>query len=271
MPKNNPNNKQVFDISKPGSTKPSDNSKNIIIKSSALLQDPMVVGRDVSSGLDEVPGSDNVQGAPPLALSMSKKLNLQPLDKELEAKVLQEETKPELPLEKESIDPTNSSQEPSNDSNVQQISEKDTGSEVETTVPEEGILNNPELDTSSEVQDDPIRDTKDNLKSLITNSIEADPRESLGDKKQVNDSTTNKEQQLADQAELKKRQELNELIVSKKFFLPINKTQKKKNKQILIIGLVLVIILIVLWMDIALDAGIIHITGIKPFTHFFSN
>ena len=271
MSKKNPNDKQVFDISKPGSTKPSDNSKNIIIKSSGLLQDPMVVGGDASSGLDEVPSSDNIQGAPPLALSMSKKLNLQPLDKELEDKVLKDETKTELPLNAEISDQTDSSQDFLNNSDEQPISGNDTDSKTEAIIPEEVILNDSEVDPSSEVQEDLNQDSKDNLKSLISNSIEADPRESLGDKKQVNDTSSNKEQQLADQAELKKRQELNELILTKKFFLPINKTQKKKNKQILIIGLILAIVLIVFWIDIALDAGIIHISGIKPFTHFFSN
>ncbi len=60
-----------------------------------------------------------------------------------------------------------------------------------------------------------------------------------------------------------------ELIRTKKYFLPINIVQKKKTKRFILIGSLVIIILGLVWLDIALDAGIIHIASIKPLTHFF--
>jgi hypothetical protein len=37
------------------------------------------------------------------------------------------------------------------------------------------------------------------------------------------------------------------------------------------LGVVLAIVLALAWADIALDAGLIQINGVKPVTHFFSN
>jgi len=64
--------------------------------------------------------------------------------------------------------------------------------------------------------------------------------------------------------------ELDKLVESHKYYLPINQVEKRKNKQYAIIGLIVIILLAAVWADIALDAGIIHISGVKPLTHFFS-
>ncbi|MEK7599717.1 MAG: hypothetical protein AAB462_01645 [Patescibacteria group bacterium] len=61
------------------------------------------------------------------------------------------------------------------------------------------------------------------------------------------------------------------LSESKKYFLPINAVEQRKSKQFVILGVVLSVILALAWVNIALDAGLIKIPGIKPVTHFFSN
>lgn len=58
---------------------------------------------------------------------------------------------------------------------------------------------------------------------------------------------------------------------SKKYFLPINAVEQRKSKQFVILGIVLSVILALAWVNIALDAGLIKIPGVKPVTHFFSN
>lgn len=60
-----------------------------------------------------------------------------------------------------------------------------------------------------------------------------------------------------------------EMIDSKTYFLPINSVRNKKNKKFVILGAVLIVILMFIWLDVSLDAGIFHLAGIKPVTHFF--
>lgn len=62
-----------------------------------------------------------------------------------------------------------------------------------------------------------------------------------------------------------------ELINSRKYELPINAVEKRKAKHFVVLGVLLAVLLALAWADIALDAGLVHINGIQPVTHFFSN
>jgi hypothetical protein len=64
---------------------------------------------------------------------------------------------------------------------------------------------------------------------------------------------------------------IEKLIESKKYFLPINAVEQRRSKRNVVLGLVLSVILTVAWVNVALDAGLVEINGIKPVTHFFSN
>ncbi len=64
---------------------------------------------------------------------------------------------------------------------------------------------------------------------------------------------------------------IQKLIDSRKYELPINATEKSKSKHFVALGVILTILLVVVWADIALDAGLIHLGGLHSVTHFFSN
>lgn len=73
-------------------------------------------------------------------------------------------------------------------------------------------------------------------------------------------------------AELKVRQyqeQIDALVSSKKFYLPIN-SQEKRNNLVVLIGLVICILLAIAWVDVALDSGLISNSYHLPHTHFFS-
>ena len=90
------------------------------------------------------------------------------------------------------------------------------------------------------------------------------------DKKQTKDQSNNQaELELIEQE--KHDAAIQKLIDSKKYELPINSVEQRRSKRVVVFGVALSLILIVAWADIALDAGLIHISGIKPVTHFFSN
>ncbi len=73
------------------------------------------------------------------------------------------------------------------------------------------------------------------------------------------------EKQVAQEAETQK------LVDSKQYFLPINSVENRRTKRFIMIGILLSLVLAAAWVDIALDAGLIHLGGLKSLTHFFSN
>lgn len=64
---------------------------------------------------------------------------------------------------------------------------------------------------------------------------------------------------------------LQKIVDKKTYFLPINAVEKRKTKRFVALGIVLSLVLVVAWVDVALDAGLIELGGVKPVTHFFSN
>lgn len=85
----------IMDVSKPGSTKPSPTSKNIIIKSTPVINDPMVL-----SDADE-DGTEQIKGAPPLEKTLRKSLTINPLHPDLKPEEAENKDQEELeePLE----------------------------------------------------------------------------------------------------------------------------------------------------------------------------
>lgn len=86
------------------------------------------------------------------------------------------------------------------------------------------------------------------------------------------DSAEPKQKAEADAARKKEQAiAVEKLIMSGKYRLPINSVEKRKTKRFVALGILLAIILVLVWADIALDAGLIKAGGVKPVTHFFSN
>ncbi len=233
--------KTVMDISKPGTVKPPLNSKNIIVKSMPIIKDPMV--------LDDQENEDQqLSGPPPLRMGLNRKLNIEPIHNNL----VDQDEKEEIKNEDVQLDKIDD-QEKEN-----KITDEDTPKIIKATeMTQKGqnlsLLQQPSLE---------------NNKNETTNEEKA---VGLIQREQVNEDSSTKQQQLEEDKKKKHDQEINNLILSKKYFLPFNKTQRRKNRRILIAtGIILGIILILVWLDLALDTGLIHINGIHPITHFFS-
>jgi hypothetical protein len=91
------------------------------------------------------------------------------------------------------------------------------------------------------------------------------------DTKDVTEQTQDKLDEIEAAKQAEHDQTIQKMIDSKDYALPITNTEKRRSRRVVIFGAVLSIILLLAWVDIALDAGILHISGIKPVTHFFSN
>jgi len=64
---------------------------------------------------------------------------------------------------------------------------------------------------------------------------------------------------------------IDKLADSKQYYLSINTVEKRRSKRFVVLGVVVSLLLVLAWLDIALDAGLIKLGGIKSLTHFFSN
>ena len=74
----------------------------------------------------------------------------------------------------------------------------------------------------------------------------------------------------AEAAKLARETELEQLITSGKYAVPINAVQKKRSHMYTVLLCVVALILVVVLADAALDAGLIKLSGV-PHTHFFGS
>ena len=116
----------------------------------------------------------------------------------------------------------------------------------------------PETNTLKEAEDKPEIDPSKNETNPL-NSENNEPSNPLINKKQVNESSEEKLAQLKVQEEQKRQEAINRMVESKQYFLPINQNQKRKTKHFVIIGILLSIILLVVWLYVASNAGIIKL------------
>lgn len=63
--------------------------------------------------------------------------------------------------------------------------------------------------------------------------------------------------------------EQEKIIASKRYYLPIQKRGRKRGVVRAMLALVLVLLLSLIWLDVVLDAGIVHIPGLHALTNFF--
>lgn len=208
----------ISDVEKPGKTAASPTSKSIIIKTTPLIKDPMVVEETDKKAEDDI--SKNVVKA-----GGSSKIKLQPL------------TTSDTPETKD-----------------------------EVTTPEKPNLPDEEPKKDDPKSDEPVQSDKPAVEDE-TDSDKDQPTESKD--KALN---TPDEQ---DAAEASRKAEhdanLQKIVDSKTYYLPINAVEKRKTKRFVLLGIALSIFLILVWINVALDAGLIQIDGVSPLTSFFSS
>ena len=85
--------------------------------------------------------------------------------------------------------------------------------------------------------------------------------------KTVTDETAKK----AAEEKAAKLAEQEKTIESKKYYLPINTIEHRKDIRRAILLLVLAVLLALIWLDIVLDAGILKLGPIHSLTHFFNS
>ncbi len=297
-PKKPDGGKTIMDVAHPGKSAPPANSKSVILSNRPLLKDPMVVDEgaphdsDADSSLAKV---SNKSGAQPLTAPLLK--TEEPALAEADAKPDHASEADPSPAETpaEPTKPADTATAPADKppAPADSISSSDEAPAPETAEPS-GLSAPP---TPPETPDDNVNDslppdapddgpavskTKDAQPPAGKTEAAAQtevPSPDNGDAKPAEGGTAESAQSndMAKKLEAETTKEaqrqaaIDKLTDSKKYYLPINAVEKRRSRRFVILGIILSLLLIVAWADIALDAGLIHLGGIKPLTHFFSN
>lgn len=254
--------KKIIDVKHPGQTAPSGTSKSVIVTNRPIMKDPMVV--DDEAKAEETPTAPTYKSGgeavikplddkEPTKPETEKSKTISELAEEANAEPKNDDKKePEikLPIDEEEVK--------DEAENAQETDDKTPGDKDEPTPAKAEKLpvekdetpeNEPHKDTTEPKLDDDKKDSNADTKDI--EGIE-DPEAAQEDK------------------ELKKRKaEVAKLAESKKFYLPITTVENRHNRRAVVIGVAISILLIIMWINIALDAGLINLGGIKPFTNFF--
>lgn len=105
---------------------------------------------------------------------------------------------------------------------------------------------------------------------------DADPDvDSVDDEDEITSRDTIKnasteEQELIDKKATEHQANLEKIALAKTYYLPINQVEHRRNKHVAVVGFVLIVLLGLVWADVALDAGLVTIPGLKAPTHLFS-
>lgn len=107
--------------------------------------------------------------------------------------------------------------------------------------------------------------------------ISAEPEAVAADDEAVNSSdgqlapnkTLDEAKKKADDIEAARLAEQDQIIGSRRYYLPIANTAKRRGLTRSLMVLLLVLVLAAVWFDVVLDAGIVHVGGLRSLTHFF--
>jgi hypothetical protein len=252
--------KRIDDVARPGKSAPSGTSKAVIVTNRPIMKDPMVT-EPAAEKVTETPA------APPKPAGHVT-IQLQPLTAPL---LENTKAKPaEEPAEDAKIEEPVKAEEPATEAKVEPKTEPEIKPKVETKL-EPIEKSKPEPAKAPEpAQEEAAEEAKPDKSTEPAE--ESAPQETTEPAETAEGKATPAE--IDAEAEAKQAEHdaaIQKLIDSKQYFLPINSVEKRRTKRVIVLGVALSLLLIIAWADVALDAGLVQIDGIKPVTHFFSN
>jgi hypothetical protein len=274
--------KAIIDVAHPGKSAPSANSKSVIVGNRPLLKDPMMVDEPNSQSYDSTDSSlakvSNKSGVQPLTAPLLETEKPDETNTPPEAaKPSEENSGPSLKAI-EAVEPDKTLPEAEDETVADQQSAADQSAEppkpAETPDDKaDGAADDGPDDHESEAgQPQPKESEKpDQSDQPAPSKPETKPAETNGGEPTPQSKDKAKQTEAEADQETKRQAAIDKLTDNKKYYLPINAVEKRRSRRFVILGIILSLLLILAWADIALDSGLIHINGIKPLTHFFSN
>ncbi|HSX37106.1 MAG TPA: hypothetical protein VLG13_03270 [Patescibacteria group bacterium] len=254
--------KKVFDVARPGKSTPDATARPIIVTNRPILQDPMMAnGATAATTANEedelapakakltikpITVTTDEAGSDEVVVKKKEKAKA-PEPKEPETKEPPEEASPEKP--EEPAEPTEAAT-PDNET-----AEPEATEEPETQQKPDEPTTAEEPDAATPEPEEKASEPETGGKSPIAQTPE---QQDVAAKK-------------AEEEAAKHEAEVQKLVDDEKYFLPINTVESRKTKRFVVLGALLIVVLGLAWADVALDAGLIHITGVKALTHFFTH
>lgn len=265
----------IMDIKSPEKVKPSTTGRPIIVTTHPVLKnDPMVVA-------GPAPGEEAAeQPATAPALINRTAKTIKPLDPELQAPATdatpadQEPTtaaeppvgdQPAVPvpdsMSETSQEPTDTDLGPATDS----VAETPSASAPDAPIPE---AEKPAADNEPAQMDTSTSGTAKPVAATGTDQ----PAESTAETTRSRDSEAEQravsaEEEAARQA---REQQLETLITSGKYAVPINAVQRKRSRLFVTVASIIALLLALAVLDVLLDTGLVKLPVNLPHTHFFS-
>ncbi|HEY4160573.1 MAG TPA: hypothetical protein VGM08_00770 [Candidatus Saccharimonadales bacterium] len=238
---------KIDDVKQPGKALPSATSRPILVSDHTDIPptDPMLASPDSSSG-----GKDDTP-AEPAALSHTAR-TIEPLTAPTVTSVAHDapaqkppadttETKP--PADAEPSEPPTPEAEPASDPAAENT--------AATITPPTSI---------SGAANDPARTGSDG------SAADTDEVAKIRDP----DAAISAEEAAAAEAKVKREQELEDVIGSGKYTVPVNALQRKRSRTHTILLCILAVVLLLALLDVVFDMGLVNAPHGVPHTHFFS-
>lgn len=253
--------KKIVDVAHPGKTAPSENSKSVIVGHGPMIKDPMVVGEGQTETAPAVPEKVSVKTGEAVIAPLADS----EVAKDAKSKKAKE---------------NNLTDEKLNDSS--ELKEEDDKKTI-AVLAEEAAVKKEEIEEATDeapvdlaAPEVPIEEAKSEEaeEPKLTNSVEESAAEKEDDKEDIGTDEKAATQSVAeaDAEELaiqeKHDAEIQKLIDSKTYSLPIKTVEQRRSKRVVILGVFISLVLGLAWLNIALDAGLVQVSGV-PHTNFF--
>jgi len=261
------NAKPIDDVSKPGSTPPSDTSVPIIT-SRPIMKDPMVLGQESVNEMEDEKVDLKIPTREAKKIEMKDSDTVAEIAVKAKAEKEQEEIeKAEAEAKAKAAGGDVESGGATNDIPIVQGGEK----VIQPLKQNEESDESASSDNKKEDLESKDGDKEEQTDNSGTDKSKTDDSD-LGDKKDAAKSPEKAELDAIAEEEAKKAEHeanVQKIIDSKKFELPITTEEKRRSTRMTILGVLLAIVLAGAWVDVALDAGLIQLTGV-PHTSYFA-
>jgi len=237
---------KINDVKQPGKALPSATSRPILVSdhTDAPATDPMLASPGSGSdGKDETPA--------PLTHTAR---TIEPLTAPIVTPAAHDGLPPKAPADMPETKPSADTDQPGH-----AVSEIEPASEPEPAAETSVATITPPTSTST-AADDSTQTGSDNYTADTDKTTAArDP-----------DAAISAEEAAAAEAKVKRQQEVEDIIASGKYTVPVDAVQRKRSRTHIILLCILAVLLLLALLDVVFDMGLVNAPRGVPHTHFFS-
>jgi hypothetical protein len=230
-------NRKIIDVAGPDTSAAEPSARPILVTNRPIMKDPMVVEKEKNNEENEELASNTTKK---LATGSSKS-RIEPL------------SAPTIPEETKSTEAESKIDEPKNSDEEKPKTDDTESAEV----------------TKSQDEQEPPKKDREEPKNTESTESDTGPSE---DQEPSKPESKSPEQKETEEAVKKAEHEaaIQKIVDSKKYYVPVNTVEKRRSKRFVALGALLSLFLIIAWLDVALDAGLVNLSTNLPHTHFFS-